>query len=749
MTVNPKTIFLLLLLSFLSCGDVLAQSWGQWTLSEPKYTYEDFRAIFFIDTLQGWAGDEAGRVFHTTDGGETWNYQARGLGGGIYDIQFIDQNEGWIAAFIGIWHTTDGGNNWEQVGRQRHIDEVPTNIYFLDRQHGWCSTRSGSNVVYSQDGGKTWLESNQITGLPIGTNFLENIFFVDNSNGWFSYNDKIYSSTDGGKNWKVRAQLGDGTVAFRIEKLHFFSPLVGYAITLGHVFKTIDGGWSWTIIKQHPKFDRSIGRIYHADAYFLNNQHFWVCGLDSVYRTTDGGVSWEASPLCGLHHSIQFANANLGWCSGQSGSICKTTDGGITWRHIGTTVGAGYGPVASDDSNTIFAVAGCQTTIIRRRDKGQSWQPIPIQTESPIVALKMLDKDHLWAITAHSKLYATTDGGDSWEQYYAFLPDSIAATYAFQLEKCGGIPIQFINAQLGYACVDIFNKESKTITTSLLKTTNGGKAWNEIHQRTANAEKYYPQYKNISFIDSVNGWYYLDSPDRTTIQLLQTTDGGKKWEKLFNLTNHCNETVYPECMLGIGIHFFDKDNGTTYTNASVTTDGGKTWVKNNDLRENNQLRYFRSMSFIDSLEWWAGGYIGETTGQLSYTRNGGKNWQEFERKITFVDFKSRHDGWGSNEKGIWRFSGDPTSTNEARTTPPPSVAIYPNPVDDILTIQCHIPQATAIHLLDLQGRSIAHQHQAPAGSFSLPVHDIPNGMYILQVHFQDGTQKGTKVVVQH
>jgi photosystem II stability/assembly factor-like uncharacterized protein len=137
MTVNPKTIFLLLLFSFLSCADVLAQSWGQWTLSEPKYTYEDFRAIFFIDTLQGWAGDEAGRVFHTTDGGESWYLQATGLGGGIYDIQFIDQNEGWMAAFIGLWHTTDGGRNWDQVRRRSHNAEVPTNIHFLDRQHIW------------------------------------------------------------------------------------------------------------------------------------------------------------------------------------------------------------------------------------------------------------------------------------------------------------------------------------------------------------------------------------------------------------------------------------------------------------------------------------------------------------------------------------------------------------------------------------------------------------------------------------
>jgi photosystem II stability/assembly factor-like uncharacterized protein len=616
-------------------------------------------------------------------------------------------------------------------------------------QHVWCSTRSEKIVIYSQDGGRTWLESNTLTGLPIGADFLNNIFFVDNLNGWLSQEGKVYSSTDGGKNWRLRAQIGDGTVTYRIEKLHFFSPLVGYAITNGHVFKTIDGGSSWTIIKQNAKFDRTHLMLYHYDAYFLNSQRFWVCGLDSVYRTADGGVSWEASPLCGLHHSIQFANANLGWCSGQSGSICKTTDGGKTWRHIGTTVGPGYGPIAFDTGSTGFAVAGCRTTIIRTQDSGRSWQPTPIQTESPIVALKMADANHLWAITEHSKLYATTDGGNSWERIYAFLPDSIAAseTYVLQLKRGGGIPIQFINAQLGYASVDIFNPVSKTTTTTLLKTTNGGKEWSEIHQHTAETEWYFPHIKNIFFIDSLHGWLYLMA-DSTRI-LLFTADGGDAWQELFQNTVHSSTTPTPQGFLYTGIHFFDNDKGTTFTNTSITTDGGKTWVKNNNLRYNDQVRTFRSMSFIDSLQWWAGGFTFSESGQLSYTRDGGKNWEEFERKITYVDFKSRHDGWGSNEKGIWKFSGDPTSTNEARTTPAPTVAIYPNPVDDVLTIQCHSPQATAIHLLDLQGRSIARQQQAQAGSFSLPVHDIPNGMYILQVHFQDGTQKGTKVIVQH
>jgi photosystem II stability/assembly factor-like uncharacterized protein len=748
MTVNPKTIFLLLLLCFLSCADVLAQSWGQWTLSEPKYTHEELEAIFFLDSLQGWAGDEAGRVFHTTDGGESWYLQATGLGYRIFQIYFIDAKQGWISGYFGIFHTQDGGFTWNKSGPP----STRINTFSLHAFNANKIIFSGSDYEYyvTNNGGKDWT-TKYVNRIPENDR-LDNLFFLNSSQGWMNSRAEIFSSTDGGNSWSAIGQIGDNTQPYLINKLHFYSPLLGFAVTMGQIYRTTDGGRSWTLIKQHPKFTLKIPYSnypygYFTDGFFLDQNHFWISGADSIYRTSDGGASWEASPLCGLHHSIQFANANVGWCSGQSGSLCKTTDGGRTWRHIGTTVGPGYGPIAFDDGSTGFAVAGCRTTIIRTQDSGRSWQPTPIQTESPIVALKMADANHLWAITEHSKLYATTDGGNSWERIYAFLPDSIAAseTYVLQL-KNDGIPFQFVNAQLGYACVDIFNEESKTITTSLLKTTNGGKAWSKIHQHTAKVDWYYPQYKNISFIDSLHGWYILGYSPKGTITFVQTVDGGRTWQEIFHYIEHCSKQGKAECELGNGLHFFDINKGTSYSNASITTDGGKTWVKNNDLRINDQVSGFKSMSFIDSLEWWGGGDLWD---KLAYTRDGGKNWQQFERKITFVDFKSRHEGWGSNEKGIWKFSGDPTSTNEARTTPPPTVAIYPNPVDDILTIQCHSPQATAIHLLDLQGRSIARQQKAQAGSFSLPVHDIPNGMYILQVHFQDGTQKGTKVVVQH
>lgn len=94
------------------------------------------------------------------------------------------------------------------------------------------------------------------------------------------------------------------------------------------IFKSIDGGYSWTILKQMN------GTI--SGMYFLNENTGWVSVRDSVtsidglYFTNDGGSTFNkiytlTSPNIGIT-DIHFSNENNGYLLTSNGKIYTTTD---------------------------------------------------------------------------------------------------------------------------------------------------------------------------------------------------------------------------------------------------------------------------------------------------------------------------------------------------------------------------------------------------------------------------------------
>ena len=66
--------------------------------------------IKFIGPNLGWAVGNEGTILHTTDGGETWEYQESGTTADLFSISFVDENHGWICGDSSIiLHTNNGG----------------------------------------------------------------------------------------------------------------------------------------------------------------------------------------------------------------------------------------------------------------------------------------------------------------------------------------------------------------------------------------------------------------------------------------------------------------------------------------------------------------------------------------------------------------------------------------------------------------------------------------------------------------
>src|SRR5262245_28863733 len=80
----------------------------------------------------------------------------------LHAVQFLNKNEGWAAGDDGVvWHTIDGGQTWER--QPTGVRGSLRALFFRDPMEGWAVGREelpggGSNgvVLGTRDGGVTW-----------------------------------------------------------------------------------------------------------------------------------------------------------------------------------------------------------------------------------------------------------------------------------------------------------------------------------------------------------------------------------------------------------------------------------------------------------------------------------------------------------------------------------------------------------------------------------------------------------------
>lgn len=76
-----------------------------------------------------------GLLLRSRDDGQTWEDKTPSLANGLFDL-YLNKNQGWLVGAAGtIFHTTDGGQTWQR-------EKSPTNndlmtVFFLNSYQGW------------------------------------------------------------------------------------------------------------------------------------------------------------------------------------------------------------------------------------------------------------------------------------------------------------------------------------------------------------------------------------------------------------------------------------------------------------------------------------------------------------------------------------------------------------------------------------------------------------------------------------
>jgi len=175
--------------------------------------------ISFINENEGWIA--SGVIWHTKDGGKSWEKQYDYSGIGLYSIQFIDSQHGWVAGGGAITRTTDGRENWETI----YLPDTSSieAFHFTDKDYGWSV---GEGAYKTTNGGKTWIgmDWNKYESLT-------DVMFVNRNIGYILRSPIIYKTTDGGENWNITNQMMDS----HLYKIFFTEEFHGWAYGTGGI----------------------------------------------------------------------------------------------------------------------------------------------------------------------------------------------------------------------------------------------------------------------------------------------------------------------------------------------------------------------------------------------------------------------------------------------------------------------------------------------------------------------------------
>ncbi|HYF92168.1 MAG TPA: hypothetical protein VD969_07965 [Symbiobacteriaceae bacterium] len=221
---------------------------------------------------------------------------------------------------------------------------APYAIAFWDEQKGLiagqagCPVRCGDYVIaLTEDGGVHWREVYR------GAERVGELAVVPGG-AWASTAQGLLRSTDGGRTWQATAS------GYAVPT--FAGASVGWALTAtegnrwnieGPIYATQDGGATWKPLVS-PCTGNTAGT---AAIHLVSETEGWAGCVGQpgagqqkkvLFRTTDGGVTWQEATLDfgGYLNGIFFRPGGRGWMWLGRGVPGVTANGGRSWQWLDT-----------------------------------------------------------------------------------------------------------------------------------------------------------------------------------------------------------------------------------------------------------------------------------------------------------------------------------------------------------------------------------------------------------------------------
>jgi len=269
----------------------------------------------------------------------------------------------------------------------------------------------------------------------------------------------IWKSTDGGTTFEPifddqpTASIGDVALAPSNPEVVWVGSgeaNTRNSVSFGNgVYRSTDGGETWKHLGLEAT--RHVSRIA-VDPH--DPDRAWVAAVGNiyepgpergVYRTTDGGETWEKVLYLDEHHGaadldLDPSNPNVLFATlwrferkpwkftsgGEEGGVYRSTDGGETWEKLTKGLPQAMGrigvKIAPSEPEVVYVIAESNDgTLFRSEDRGESFERV--SDDVTIVSrgfyytdlrVDPSDANTVWAVA--SQLQRSIDGGRTWER---------------------------------------------------------------------------------------------------------------------------------------------------------------------------------------------------------------------------------------------------------------------------------------------------------------------------------------------
>ncbi len=280
------------------------------------------------------------------------------VGSGGNKVDFLDCNNGIVTGGSAISVTANGGNSWVAKNRPDFANSFYSINGFHYTRLNKCYFAVSNGIIYSSPDQATTLDPlfsdfnfqmNDVVGF--GTDTIYGLGYSQFSVPAANRKSSFFRSTNAGATWQtvdiVATTITPAFTAPTLSKFTFPSRNVGYAAgSRNGVYKTSNGGTTWTSINPFPALNENIGGAYvsYTGIYAVDDNTVFVVGnmfttsnIRRVYKTTDGGTNWtdisgsiNTQLPSGNMLSILFSDANNGYVIG-SNVMFVTNNSGASW----------------------------------------------------------------------------------------------------------------------------------------------------------------------------------------------------------------------------------------------------------------------------------------------------------------------------------------------------------------------------------------------------------------------------------
>ncbi|WP_141733563.1 WD40/YVTN/BNR-like repeat-containing protein [Oligoflexus tunisiensis] len=245
-------------------------------------------------------------------------------------VDFATGQVGFRAAMSHVLKTNDGGQTWTYAFEGR-----AETMSFSSPTVGWYSGEANGLVYRTTDAGATF----EPIVIPHKVMWKQ-LFAPSENNVWVTgYYNQMVRTQDNGASWtEIRLPIFPN---YAVRSLEFVSASIVY-LTLqtssdadhpNQVWRSLDAGETWQQVLalgyQEPP----------TDIHARTANHAWLATQGTIYRTADGGKSWEKPkfmPVIAQAEQVAFHDERIGWAvvrlpEASHKTLLLTRDGGITW----------------------------------------------------------------------------------------------------------------------------------------------------------------------------------------------------------------------------------------------------------------------------------------------------------------------------------------------------------------------------------------------------------------------------------